>query len=182
MPDHRREFNAYLNAPGPVTEVELVTSSPGGLLTFKALKGRKDRWDNEGRIEYDGVAFETGPRPRQVRYTVVVQYTQKTKDGRYDAGRGQRIGVVNAFCHGQPRNKCPDFWRDLTRTNPAHQPDLAGSLSNVGIRLSAVGRREEALTATEEAVAGLPSAGGGQPGRLQPRPRALADYLGMGAL
>ncbi|MGW0416388.1 hypothetical protein ACWDZX_34890, partial [Streptomyces collinus] len=31
---------------------------------------------------------------------------------------------------------CPDFWRDLTRTNPAHQPDLAGSLSNVGIRLS----------------------------------------------
>ncbi|MGW2706680.1 hypothetical protein [Streptomyces sp. NPDC001340] len=73
-----------------------------------ALKGKKDRWDHEGRIEYDAVAFETGPRPRQVRYTVV-QYTQKTKDGRYDAGRGQKIGVVNAFCHGQPRNKCPDW-------------------------------------------------------------------------
>ncbi|MCX4826090.1 tetratricopeptide repeat protein [Streptomyces sp. NBC_01142] len=43
-------------------------------------------------------------------------------------------------------------WRDLTRTNPAHQPDLAASLSNLGVTLSAVGRREEALTAAQEAV------------------------------
>ncbi|MGW5284446.1 tetratricopeptide repeat protein [Streptomyces collinus] len=43
-------------------------------------------------------------------------------------------------------------WRDLTRTNPAHQADLARSLSNLGIWLSEVGRREEALTVTEEAV------------------------------
>ncbi|MDX3866847.1 tetratricopeptide repeat protein, partial [Streptomyces europaeiscabiei] len=43
-------------------------------------------------------------------------------------------------------------WRDLTHTNPTHQPDLARSLSNLGGELSAVGRREEALAAAEEAV------------------------------
>ncbi|MFJ8158491.1 tetratricopeptide repeat protein, partial [Streptomyces sp. NPDC094468] len=43
-------------------------------------------------------------------------------------------------------------WRDLTHTNPLHQPDLARSLSNLGSNLSAVGRREEALAAAEEAV------------------------------
>ncbi|MER5471993.1 tetratricopeptide repeat protein [Streptomyces sp. NPDC002685] len=43
-------------------------------------------------------------------------------------------------------------WRDLTQTNPTHQPDLARSLSNLGAWLSAAGRREEALTAAEEAV------------------------------
>ncbi|MEU0382710.1 tetratricopeptide repeat protein, partial [Streptomyces cyaneofuscatus] len=43
-------------------------------------------------------------------------------------------------------------WRDLTRATPAHQPELAGSLINLGVRLSGVGRREEALTATEEAL------------------------------
>ncbi|MFI8242632.1 hypothetical protein ACIF83_36220 [Streptomyces sp. NPDC085866] len=74
-----------------------------------AIQGNVDHDDHHGRLEYDGVAFETGPRPRQVKYTVYVQYTQKTKDGRYDAGRGQKIGVFNAFCHNQPRNKCPDW-------------------------------------------------------------------------
>ncbi|MFD9441894.1 tetratricopeptide repeat protein, partial [Streptomyces sp. NPDC060006] len=43
-------------------------------------------------------------------------------------------------------------WRDLTRANPTHQPDLARSLANLGASLSGVGRREGALTATEEAV------------------------------
>lgn len=74
-----------------------------------ALRGNVDRDDHHGRLEYDGVAFETGPRPRQVNCTVIVQYSRKTKDGRYDVGRGQKIGVVNAFCHNQPHNKCPDW-------------------------------------------------------------------------
>jgi tetratricopeptide (TPR) repeat protein len=43
-------------------------------------------------------------------------------------------------------------WRDLSRTNAAHQPDFATSLINLGTFLSKAGRREEALTATEEAV------------------------------
>ncbi|WP_189948915.1 hypothetical protein [Streptomyces roseolus] len=73
-----------------------------------ALKDRVDRNDNHGHLEYDGVAFETGvARPRQVRFTVVVQYTRKTTDGEYDAGRGQKIDVITAYCHNQPGNKCP---------------------------------------------------------------------------
>ncbi|MFE5402058.1 hypothetical protein ACFQ9Z_11735 [Streptomyces sp. NPDC056580] len=72
-----------------------------------AVHGNVDRNDHQGRLEYDGVAFETGPRPRQVKFTVVVQYTRKSKDRRYDAGRGQTIGVINAFCRNQRNNKCP---------------------------------------------------------------------------
>ncbi|WTA24484.1 tetratricopeptide repeat protein (plasmid) [Streptomyces sp. NBC_00853] len=44
-------------------------------------------------------------------------------------------------------------YQQLARDNPAaYEPDLAGSLSNLGIRLSEAGRRAEALTATEQAV------------------------------
>ncbi|MFJ3923995.1 tetratricopeptide repeat protein, partial [Streptomyces sp. NPDC090022] len=43
-------------------------------------------------------------------------------------------------------------WRDLTRTDPTHEPELAAALVNLGAWLSGVGRRDEALTATEEAV------------------------------
>ncbi|MFI6527404.1 hypothetical protein [Streptomyces uncialis] len=42
-----------------------------------------------------------------VKFVVIVQYTRKTRDGKYDVGRGQTIGVINAFCRNQPRNKCP---------------------------------------------------------------------------
>ncbi|MEV5315496.1 tetratricopeptide repeat protein [Streptomyces sp. NPDC052610] len=43
-------------------------------------------------------------------------------------------------------------WRELTRTNPSYEPDLAFSLSHLGHYLSEVGQREEALAAAEEAV------------------------------
>ncbi|MFD6044316.1 hypothetical protein ACFWG7_23800 [Streptomyces koyangensis] len=72
-----------------------------------ALKDKVDRNDGHGRLEYDGVAIRTGNKPVQVRFVVIVQYTRKTKDRKYDAGRGQKIGVVNAFCRNQPNNKCP---------------------------------------------------------------------------
>ncbi|MGV9267591.1 tetratricopeptide repeat protein [Kitasatospora sp. NPDC003701] len=43
--------------------------------------------------------------------------------------------------------------RDLAQDDPAaHEPDLAGSLSGLGVRLSEVGRRVEALTAAADAV------------------------------
>ncbi|MFF5020267.1 hypothetical protein [Streptomyces sp. NPDC001165] len=41
-----------------------------------------------------------------------VQYSRKTKDQDYDAGRGRTIGVINAFCKNQPGNKCP-AWAKL---------------------------------------------------------------------
>ncbi|MGV9323328.1 hypothetical protein [Streptomyces sp. NPDC003660] len=75
-----------------------------------ALRGTVDRDDHHGHLEYDAVAFETGvPRPRKVKVTVVVQYTRKTTDGDYDAGRGQKIGVITAYCNNQPANKCPTW-------------------------------------------------------------------------
>jgi hypothetical protein len=73
----------------------------------EAVEDKVDRDDHHGRLEYDGVAIRTGPNPAQVRYVVIVQYSRKTKDGKYDAGRGQKIGVINAFCRNQPNNKCP---------------------------------------------------------------------------
>ncbi|PVE11797.1 hypothetical protein [Streptomyces scopuliridis] len=72
-----------------------------------AVKGKVDRNDHHGRLEYDGVAVKTGNRPQTVHFVVIVQYSRYTKDKKYDAGRGQKIGVVNAFCRNQPHNKCP---------------------------------------------------------------------------
>lgn len=72
-----------------------------------AMEGNPDRDDHHGRLEYDGDAIRTGPNPAHVKYVVIVQYSRKTKDGKYDAGRGQKIGVINAFCRNQPHNKCP---------------------------------------------------------------------------
>ncbi|RSN29795.1 hypothetical protein DMH12_38765, partial [Streptomyces sp. WAC 04229] len=43
--------------------------------------------------------------------------------------------------------------RRLAQDNPAtYEPNLADSLSNLGIRLAETGRRSEALTAAEEAA------------------------------
>ncbi|MGW7023306.1 hypothetical protein ACWGGS_28745 [Streptomyces decoyicus] len=72
-----------------------------------AIHGKVDHNDHQGRLEYDGVAVKTGPQPQQVRFKVIVQYSRKTKDKKYDAGKGQTIGVVNAFCRNQAENKCP---------------------------------------------------------------------------
>ncbi|TVL87787.1 hypothetical protein [Streptomyces sp. SAJ15] len=77
-----------------------------------AIRGKVDRDDHHGRLEYDGVAIRTGPKPAQVDFVVIVQYTRRTKDKRYDAGKGQKIGVVNAFCRNQPRNKCPAWMNE----------------------------------------------------------------------
>ncbi|GLX51997.1 hypothetical protein Shyhy01_49470 [Streptomyces hygroscopicus subsp. hygroscopicus] len=77
------------------------------------VKEHPETDDHHGRLTYGGVAFETGvPRPRMVKIVVIVQYSRKTKDGKYDAGSGQTIGVINAFCKNQPGNKCP-AWAKL---------------------------------------------------------------------
>ncbi|MEU5313646.1 hypothetical protein [Streptomyces sp. NPDC021562] len=73
----------------------------------KALRDKVDHKYRNGRLEHEGVAIRTGGRPAQVDFLVIVQYTRTTTDRKYDAGRGQTIGVVNAFCKNQPNNKCP---------------------------------------------------------------------------
>ncbi|MFD9812523.1 hypothetical protein [Streptomyces sp. NPDC059080] len=40
---------------------------------------------------------------------MIVQYARKTSDGTYDAGKGEKIGVITAYCKNQPRNKCPNW-------------------------------------------------------------------------
>ncbi|MDH2391925.1 tetratricopeptide repeat protein, partial [Streptomyces sp. HNM0663] len=69
-------------------------------------------------------------------------------------------------------------WRDLTRTDPAHQPDLAASLSNLGIQLSEVGRRDEALTATQEAVDVYRRLAAGNPAAYEPDLAGSLSNLG----
>ncbi|WP_328432717.1 MULTISPECIES: hypothetical protein [unclassified Streptomyces] len=81
---------------------------------YAALHGEVDRKFEQGRkLEYDAIEFETGvPRPRQVKITVVVWQARKSLDGRYDAGRGNTIGVITAYCHNQRGNRCP-AWAKL---------------------------------------------------------------------
>ncbi|OEJ21779.1 hypothetical protein AR457_40810 [Streptomyces agglomeratus] len=58
------------------------------------------------RLEYWGYAINGS---RQVKIVVIAQYARKTADGRYDAGRGKKIGVITAYCANVPRNKCPNW-------------------------------------------------------------------------
>ncbi|WP_229866723.1 hypothetical protein [Streptomyces gelaticus] len=68
-----------------------------------AIAGKVDK-KTGGRLEYWGNAL----RGRSVlKIVVVVQYTRKTSDGRYNAGAGQKMGVITAYCKGM--NKCPNW-------------------------------------------------------------------------
>jgi tetratricopeptide (TPR) repeat protein len=52
-----------------------------------------------------------------------------------------------------PAQEAVEVYRRLAQANPAaHEPDLAGALSNLGASLAQVGRREEALAPAQEAV------------------------------
>ncbi|WP_231632947.1 hypothetical protein, partial [Streptomyces clavuligerus] len=69
-----------------------------------ALSGNVDKRE-DARLEY--WAYAVHPGAKRVKIIVVVQYSRKTKDGEYDAGRGQKIGVITAYCKGM--NKCPNW-------------------------------------------------------------------------
>ena len=69
-----------------------------------------------------------------------------------------------------PAEDAVTAYRELAAANPAYLPDLAGALTNLGIRYSEVGRRADAVPPAEEAVTLLPGPGRRQP-RLPPRPR-----------
>ncbi|WP_234334208.1 hypothetical protein [Streptomyces sp. NRRL B-1347] len=68
------------------------------------LGGKVDK-KSGANLEYRGVASN-----RQYgRVTIVVKarYARKTDDGRYDAGKGNKIGVITAYCKGM--QKCPNW-------------------------------------------------------------------------
>ncbi|MFB7598233.1 hypothetical protein [Streptomyces sp. NPDC056160] len=69
------------------------------------LNGKPDKTDGRGGLEYWGYAFDG--RHAQVKIIVKAQVTRRTQDKRYDAGKGQMIGVITAFCKGM--TKCPDW-------------------------------------------------------------------------
>ncbi|MGW2803077.1 hypothetical protein [Streptomyces sp. NPDC001221] len=76
------------------------------------LNGKWDKNDGRGGLEYRGYAFD-GRHP-QVKIIVKAQVTRRTQDRRYDAGKGQMIGVITAFCKGM--RKCPDWMNQSTAT------------------------------------------------------------------
>ncbi|WP_405807949.1 hypothetical protein OG729_23145 [Streptomyces sp. NBC_00210] len=84
--------------------------SAGGWATSKkcrivnaALNGKPDV-KHGAHLEYWAYAWNGS---RRVQVVVVVQNARKTQDGRYDAGRGQKIGVITAYCKGM--TKCPNW-------------------------------------------------------------------------
>jgi len=69
-----------------------------------ALSGRVDV-KHGGRLEYFGIALDNNHR--QVTIVVIAQYSRRTPDGEYDAGKGNKIGVITAYCKGT--TKCPNW-------------------------------------------------------------------------
>ncbi|WP_228452719.1 hypothetical protein [Streptomyces alkaliterrae] len=79
-----------------------------------AINGKPDK-KNGARLEYWAYAWSGN---RRVQVTVIVQYARKTADGRYDAGKGKKIGVITAYCKGM--NKCPDWLNDVRLSASDH--------------------------------------------------------------
>ncbi|MGH4031384.1 hypothetical protein ACQB60_20895 [Actinomycetota bacterium Odt1-20B] len=56
------------------------------------------------RLTYEGFVVGEG---RHIKVIAIVQYARRTSDRQYDAGAGQRIGVITAYCDGM--NRCPNW-------------------------------------------------------------------------
>ncbi|MFI2214931.1 hypothetical protein [Streptomyces sp. NPDC020141] len=67
------------------------------------LDGKVDKVKG-ARLEYYGYAWQGTKR---VKLVVIVQYARKTDDGKHDAGKGKKIGVITAYCKNM--KKCPDW-------------------------------------------------------------------------
>lgn len=103
----RRRADARQSGEHAVPACAQLPQRVGARIAVGRRSDKVDRDNGHGRLEYDGVAIRTGGHPAQVKFVVIVQYTRKTTVQKYDAGRGQKIGVINAFCRNQPHNKCP---------------------------------------------------------------------------
>ena len=72
------------------------------------------------------------------------------------------------------------MYRELAAASPdRYRPDLARSLSNLGIRFSELGRPAEALPATEEAVTMYRELAAASPDRYRPDLAASLNNLGV---
>ncbi|MFH8371186.1 hypothetical protein [Streptomyces sp. NPDC018031] len=63
--------------------------------------------DGNGRLVYKTKPLQA--RKGTVQFKVIAQYSRKIKDGEYDAGRRNKIGVITAFCERVPRSECPNW-------------------------------------------------------------------------
>ncbi|MEV6734568.1 hypothetical protein [Streptomyces sp. NPDC051364] len=72
-----------------------------------ALRGKVDKKDG-ARQEYLAEVVNERLRKR-VEVVVIVQNGSRTRDQLYAVAPGEKIGVINAFCVNQPRNRCPDW-------------------------------------------------------------------------
>jgi len=84
----------HFSAPHNIKKCKIVNA---------ALDGEVDK-KKGNRLEYWAYAWNDNKR---VKVILIVQYSRKTTDGRYDAGRGKKIGVITAYCQGMDR--CPDW-------------------------------------------------------------------------
>ncbi|BAU88050.1 hypothetical protein SLA_7184 [Streptomyces laurentii] len=68
------------------------------------IQGEIDK-RNGADIQYWGWASNRAHG--RVKIIVKARDARKTADGRYDAGRGETVGVITAYCGGM--NKCPNW-------------------------------------------------------------------------
>ncbi|MFJ9427718.1 hypothetical protein [Streptomyces sp. NPDC101249] len=76
--------------------------------------------------------FETGvPRTRQVKLTVVVQYTRTSTDGHHDAGTGRKMGVITSYRHNPAGKQVSGTGKDVNSTEPGTQEAATARLREV---------------------------------------------------
>ncbi|MFD4999717.1 hypothetical protein [Streptomyces buecherae] len=68
------------------------------------LQGNVDK-KNGADMQYWG--WVSNRAHGRVKVVVKARYARKTADGRYDAGPGQVVGVITAYCNGM--RKCPHW-------------------------------------------------------------------------
>ena len=114
----------------------------------------------QGWVDGAIAAYERGDRAEALRLQKqVVAWVQVNRPA-LDVFRAGALSNLGAFYSGlgrrqealAPTEEAVKIRRELAKTNPAFQGDLARSLSNLGIRYSELGRRQEALAQDEEAV------------------------------
>jgi Tetratricopeptide repeat len=116
------------------------------------------------------VFIQIYPEAQKRQYKRALDAYEATVGAQARAGSGQAPDPASA-------REAVAMYRKLAQADPGrYRPDLARSLSNLGMRFSALGRLAEALPVTEEAVAMYRELAEADPGRYRPD---LAASLGV---